>query len=267
MDVNKLFFDENEKPLDTLCTDGGFVGIFRTIACVGDSLASGEFEALATDGVTNQYFDRFDYSWGQYMARMAGCTVYNFSKGGMTAKDYVLNFSNSCGYWRRELAANAYVIALGVNDLLNRKWEIGSIDDVCFDDYRKNAETYAGYYATIIQRYKEISPDARFFLVTMPKASRRTPEQDSIADKQKELMYEFAKAFANTYVIDLREYGPMYDEEFRKKFYLRGHLAPTGYIMSAKLITSYMDYIIRHNMSDFRDVGLMGYDYDRESVK
>ncbi len=41
MDINKLFFDENEKPLDNLCTDGGFVGIFRTIACVGDSLSYG----------------------------------------------------------------------------------------------------------------------------------------------------------------------------------------------------------------------------------
>ena len=94
MDINKLLFDENEKPLDTLCADGGFVGIFRTIACVGDSLSSGEFQAMAADGVTNLYFDRFDYSWGQYMARMAGCTAYNFSKGGMTAKDYMQNFAN-----------------------------------------------------------------------------------------------------------------------------------------------------------------------------
>ena len=238
MDINKMFFDENEKPLDTLCTDGGFVGIFRTVACIGDSLASGEFEAIAKDGETKLFFDRFDYSWGQYMARMAGCTVYNFSKGGMTAKDYMLNFANSCGYWRQELAANAYVIALGVNDLLNRKWELGEKGDVCLDDYTKNAETYAGYYAAIIQRYKKISPDARFFLVTLPRTTRRTAEQNTVADKQRELMYEFAEMFSNTYVVDLREYGPVYDESVREKFYLRGHLAPTGYILSAKLITS-----------------------------
>lgn len=267
MDVNKLFFDENEKPLDTLCSDGGFVGIFRTIACVGDSLSSGEFQAMAHDGVTNLYFDRFDYSWGQYMARMAGCTVYNFSKGGMTAKDYMLSFANSCGYWRRELAANAYVIALGVNDLLNRKWEIGTKDDVCLEDYTKNAETYAGYYAAVIQRYKTISPDARFFLVTIPRSARYDEERNAAADKQRELMYEFAKMFSNTYVVDLREYGPVYDESLREKFFLSGHMSPTGYIFKAKMITSYIDYIIRHNMRDFRDVGLMGYDYDRESVK
>ena len=42
MDIKK-FFDENEKPLDRLIDDGGFASIFRTIACIGDSLSSGEF--------------------------------------------------------------------------------------------------------------------------------------------------------------------------------------------------------------------------------
>ena len=32
---------ENEKPLDRIVTDGGFCGIFRRIACIGDSLSSG----------------------------------------------------------------------------------------------------------------------------------------------------------------------------------------------------------------------------------
>ena len=36
MDIKKYLAPENEKPLDRMVTDGGFVGIFRTIACVGD---------------------------------------------------------------------------------------------------------------------------------------------------------------------------------------------------------------------------------------
>ena len=43
-------FDPNEKPLDTLLTDGGNVGIFRTHACIGDSLSSGEFEGTGSEG-------------------------------------------------------------------------------------------------------------------------------------------------------------------------------------------------------------------------
>ena len=45
MNITELF-NKNEKPLDNLVTNGGFTGIFRTIACVGDSLSSGEFESI-----------------------------------------------------------------------------------------------------------------------------------------------------------------------------------------------------------------------------
>ena len=37
-------------PLETLVKDGGFVGIFRTIGCIGDSLSSGEFQSTKEDG-------------------------------------------------------------------------------------------------------------------------------------------------------------------------------------------------------------------------
>ena len=36
---------EKEKPLDRVVDDGGMCAIFRSIACVGDSLSSGEFES------------------------------------------------------------------------------------------------------------------------------------------------------------------------------------------------------------------------------
>ena len=45
MELKNIFENENEKPLDTIPEDGGYTAIFRTIACVGDSLSSGEFEA------------------------------------------------------------------------------------------------------------------------------------------------------------------------------------------------------------------------------
>lgn len=67
MDITKMF-SETEKPLDNLVTDGGFCKIFRTIGCVGDSLASGEFETIDAEG-KKSYHDLFEYSWGQYIAR------------------------------------------------------------------------------------------------------------------------------------------------------------------------------------------------------
>ena len=41
-------------------------------------------------------------------------------------------------------------------------------------------------------------------------------------------------------------------------FYLGGHMNPCGYILTARQVMSYIDYIIRHNMRDFKEVGFIG---------
>ena len=44
MNLQDYYFNAGEKPLDRIPQNGGFAAIFRTIACVGDSLSSGEFQ-------------------------------------------------------------------------------------------------------------------------------------------------------------------------------------------------------------------------------
>ena len=158
MDIKPFFPLAGERPLDTLVTDGGLCGVFRTIGCVGDSLSSGDFESLDANG-NKTYHDMFEYSWGQYLARMAGLTARNFSRGGMTAKEYCESFAETNGYWNPELACQGYILALGVNDLFGQKIPLGSLDDVNPKDWRQNQPTFAGYYAQIIMRLKEIQPN------------------------------------------------------------------------------------------------------------
>lgn len=244
---------ENEKPLDRIVTDGGFCGVFRTIACIGDSLSSGEFESKMEDG-TKRYHDFYDYSWGQYIGRSCASKVYNFSAGGMTAKNYIENFADTRGFWGRDKLAQAYIIALGVNDLINRNFPVGSIADVCKDDYTKNADSFAGDYAKIIQRIKQLQPRAKIFLVSIPKHGN---EKDEKRKEHRDLLQEFTKLFDRTYLIDLFEYAPVNDETYNKTFRL-GHMTPTGYIVTARMIESYIDYIIRKNPEDFNQVGFIG---------
>ena len=247
---------ENEKPLDRIVTDGGFCAIFRSIACIGDSLSSGEFESLRPDG-TKHYHDFYEYSWGQFIGRSCGSTVYNFSQGGMRAKTYINEFADKKALWGRDKLCQAYIIALGVNDLFGKEpQELGSVDDICFDDYTKNAETFAGYYAQIVQRIKELQPRAKIFFVSIP---REGNEKDEKRKQCRDLLEQFTKVFNRTYLIDLFTYAPVYDEEFRKKFFL-GHMTATGYVLTARMIESYIDYIIRKNPQDFNQVGLIGTD-------
>ena len=258
MNIQEFMSNQNEKPLDRIVSDGGFTAIFRTICCVGDSLSSGEFESLNADG-NHGYHDMYEYSWGQYLARMCGSRVYNFSRGGMSAKWYCETFADENDFWNPKYASQAYIIALGVNDILGENQELGSVNDVDFTDCKNNKKNFAGYYAKIIQRLKKIQPRAKFFLMTMADEG----ESDSkIKEKQAHaaLLYDFAEKFDNTYVIDLLKYAPKYDEKFKENFYLLGHLNPMGYLLTAKMTASYIDYIIRHNPEDFKEVGFIGTD-------
>ena len=256
MDINEFIgVKDGEKPLDRLVTDGGFCAIFRTVVCIGDSLSSGEFESKNADG-SKGYHDLFEYSWGQFLGRSCGSKVYNFSRGGMTAKEYIEGFADANGFWDKDKLAQAYIIALGVNDLLNRNQEIGGIGDINLSDYTKNAGTFAGYYGQIIQRIKVLQPRAKIFLVSMPKSGN---VQDEKRREHRDLLKEFTELFSNTYLIDLYEYSPVQDEKFREVFW-EGHMTPTGYVLTAKMVESYIDYIIRKNPQDFKQVGFIGTD-------
>lgn len=258
-----LKLDPEELPLDNLVTDGGFCGIFRTIGCVGDSLSSGEFESLDKDGNPG-YYDMFEYSWGQYLARSAGCKVYNFSRGGMTAIEYMNSFAQAQGFWTEDKLCQAYIIALGANDLFGLRQKVGDIGDVDLSNYENNADTFCGHYAKIIQRLKQMQPRARFFLVTMP---REGGEHDELKAEHAKLLYKLADMFEHTYVIDLFKYAPVYDADFKKRFFMSGHMNPAGYLLSGRMTESYIDYIIRHNYEDFSQIGFIGTDIVNVSCK
>jgi lysophospholipase L1-like esterase len=191
-------------------------------------------------------------------------TAYNFSKGGMTAKQYWNSFAEEKGYWSPDLLCQAYIIALGVNDILNQKQDVGSIHDICLEDYNKNADTFAGYYGRIIQRIKSMQPHARFFLVTMP---RDGSPRDERKPAHAALLHEMADLFDYTYVIDLNRYAPVYDAEFKRRYYLGGHMNPAGYILTARMMESYIDYIVRHNPEDFLQIPFIGKGYHNTSAK
>lgn len=259
MDWIKELFDENEKPLDRLVDSYSHTSVFRSIAFIGDSLSSGEFETRDAEGNAG-YHDMFEYSWGQYIARKNGLKAYSFSRGGMTAREYIESFAEDNGFWDKDKACQAYVIALGVNDIYNGGGEIGGVEDIDPEDYTGNKPTFIGYYAAIVSRYKEISPDARFFFVTFPNSGNPDIEDKTV--RTVKALYDLAEYFDNAFVIDLYKYGPVYDEKFNKQFMMYGHMNASGYIFTAKIIDSYIDYIVRKNPEKFNTVCFVGTDID-----
>ncbi len=261
--MNMNFTPANEQPLDTLLDGPGFADIFRTIGIVGDSLASGEMEYTNREGIRG-YLDMPEHSWGQYMARQLGSTVHLFSKGGMTAEEFCSGFGEACGaYGPKAKPCQCYIIALGVNDgnrsLADRRTPLpmGDVSDVCCPSGFFNNKTVIGYYGRILQKLKAVQPDAKFFLVTIPRHSSEEPVGDAFSRQ----LYLLAEKFENTYVLDLRQYAPVYDEAFRRKFFLENHMNAAGYSLTAKMMISYIDFIIRHHFEDFSQAALIGTPY------
>ena len=72
---------------------------------------------------------------------------------------------------------------------------------------------------------------------------------------------------SNSYVIDLYEYSPVVDQEFKDKFYLEGHMNPAGYRLAGVMISSYIDYIIRNDFQSFKQVGFIGTQYYKKELE
>ena len=248
----------NKNPLENIIRDGGFTAIFRKIGCVGDSLSSGEHESLDENGVKG-YNDYYEYSWGQFLGRACGSEVINFSRGGMTAKEFSPYGGHTCCF-TPERACQAYIIALGANDMNQVKQgniEFGSMEDVDFEDLEKNRSTFVGEYVRVIQRLRKNEPKCRIFVTTIPRSINGEDEEQR-HEMHAEFIRELPKYFDFLYVIDLRKYAPVHDEQWKKIYLLGGHLSAMGYKYMADLFGTYVDYIIRNNPDDFKQVGFIG---------
>ena len=256
-------------PIGKFAPDGGFTSIFRTIGFIGDSLSSGEHESL-TNGERG-YHDYYEYSWGQYIGRKCGLTAYNFSRGGLTCmsflNDYVPNVNDP---FVEEKKCQAYVIALGVNDMSHidgYKDGFGSMKDVDLNDESNNKESYVGYYVRIIQKLRKLEPKCRIFVMVPPKEHPETKEKKEKRVMIQKFLNELPNYFEFLYVLDLRKYAPTYSRKFGKKYFLGGHMSAAGYKFTGDMVATYIDYYIRKFPQDFAQVGFIGRGIHNENAK
>ena len=256
-------------PLDTIKETPGLCGIFRHWGFIGDSLSSGEMEHIKADGDTG-WKDLFDYSWPQYMMRAMGAEGTNWTKGGLRTDTWTFRFiDEGQSGWTAdghpsvfmEDPKQAYVIALGVNDKFYDPIPhipLGNpAEDICLEDFSRNNKTYAGYYGAIIQRIRLIEPRARIFVLTMP------PFFDHSFEDYSRVVREIAALFDHVYVLDLEKELPDYNDRIIKEHSMGGHLTASGYQISANIVMTYIDWIIRHNPGEFSDAAFIGTKYHR----
>ena len=221
------------------------------IGVIGDSLSSGEFECHDENGGI-VYTDMYEYSWPAVLERITGTKYNNYSRGGMTAREYMQSWADANGFWQWN---QAYIIALGNNDSFVFGHPLGSVKDVSAEHPQDNADTFFGNMGKIISKLKTIEPNARIFVVT-PQLRGDACDKDIryIASELAKLcdMFDF------TYLLDMTAHAPVYDAEMRKSFGLGFHPNPMGYYAYALMVGNYIDYVIRSNLREFATIPFVG---------
>ena len=256
-----------EQPLDNIVHDGGFCRIFDVIGVVGDSLASGSIarpDSESHEESSEEIVDLMWYSWIQQMARYSGVTAYNFSMGGLSAHGIRFGTSNPnvqailANLESNDKKCKAYFVALGHNDRnyanTHPEYVIGTIADCNLVDSSQNADSYYGNIAWVISKIKSVQPRAKIFLVTMKSASTFGDYNVAVRD----MVGLFNTYYGNTdvYLVDME--GVPIETSWE---YYNGHGSPQGYLNYSYQLSSYVDWIIRHNQNDFKTVPYIGTQY------
>lgn len=100
MNQQMFNYKKDENPLENIKENCGFAAIFKDIGVIGDSLSSGEFEATDENGQTT-YHDFYEYSWPAILQRITGTHYSNFSRGGMTLKEFYESWANKNNFGKK----------------------------------------------------------------------------------------------------------------------------------------------------------------------
>ena len=251
-----VYSGTNENPLESLISDGGFLSCFEKVVCIGDSLTNGNcnYKGDTSGEVTIDYT-----SYPKNIERICRNTVYKLAFGGATASNSSTAVAGNHSWIDKELTelstniGNAYIIALGTNDIGYYNEFTGEIANINTEDMSQtDTTTSVGGYGYIIQNILSVQPKAKIFCITLPK-TRNTADTRATANAKIKQIAELL----GCYVIDL--------ETYRKidytKLYNGGHLNALGYNILAREIITYIDWIIRNNMDDFNSIQFIGTDY------
>lgn len=245
-------------PLDIISSDANFVSSFGKIACIGDSLTAGN---LNYNGSSTGEYEGISTSYPSILAKFTGNTVLNFGRGGITAKDYI-TIAESKGVFETSNKCNAYIISLGTNDIgYNGSFSGDTTTDIDLANCENNANTSVGRYSKLIQKILEFQPKAKIFCSCIPNTRNSLATRTEANTKIKSIVELFPN---NCYVMDFQTYGVKVEDvdDWKSKYYNGGHLNALGYNLFAKMVLSYMNWIIENNPNHFRNIGFIGTDYD-----
>lgn len=243
-------------------TEYSGIGLFELYGVIGDSFASG---TIMTPGATEDT-THYELSWGQILARQAGITCVNYSRGGYNTYDFV--DTNNAHYNTRGLGkvladisggnpCGLYLLCLGINDSNNTKTfgdktgglnYLGSSSDIN-EDPTQNANSFWGNYGRIISAIQTESPASRIVMCTFKR--NPTTATAEAYDAYRAAIVEIAEFFSLP-CIQLDD-----DAFFNSAFYMGNMVGnhPTGpqYVGYAKAMERLISNVMISNYAYFKE--------------
>lgn len=257
-DVRRYDNEGNVIPTDNPCayliTSQSLASCILKWGFIGDSYGAGEIE-YTEDGETKFQDNQETLSFGKRFMQMNNVDGYVFAQGGQTAKGWCTGGGNRT--WenaqKQENLQHAYIIQLGSNDA-NTDISVGNVSDIDTSNYNNNADTFAGWYAGIIQRILSVQPKAIIFAATVRYASDAERRLQMSA-----VIRQICNLFPNNvYCVDIEKYGIKWNSPFGNNLLNGGHPSALGHLYQAIYYNTYIDWIIRNNMSKFKKTQFIG---------
>lgn len=208
--------------------------IFESFAVIGDSFCTGSI-SLSDDTAGSSYYN---ISWPAILGRLTGAVCYNFSKGGLSTKDWLTDSERGASKMLEASPANLYVIALGINDG-NQSIPIGTISDITSD----STNSFYSYYGRIVRAIKAHAPNAIIMLSTLARWS-------STYNQYSEAIKNIAEYY-NIGVLDLSE-NTFFRSEFFAENQRRSHPLAVSYAAMAEEYKFLIETELRLNASRYR---------------
>jgi len=251
-------------PLGFMDASTGFVSSFDSIYCMGDGSTVGALPYVIGNRSYEYYNEGTAYP---SVLRSFGLNASNYGWPDETAKDYYQHVENSIANNEDFLKdAKAVIIALGAVDLIAdgqiaHRFDGDPDTDIDLSDYTQNADNSVGGYARLIQIILERQPRARIFCCCLPNTISTEPLRTEANLKIKAIAEMFPD---NCFVMDFQTYGVKEEDvsEWKEKYYSGDKPNALGYNLFARMVLSYMNWIIANNMDKFRDIGFIGTDYE-----
>ena len=235
---------EGVSPISRKTFDGGYANIFRKIGIIGDSISCGAIDVNGGQSAVDHWEE---YAWSKFISDKTGCQLIKLAQGGLQINNWMATPFPSVAT-NPDNKADSYFFMIGHNDQGNIT---GTTADINTADLPSSSDsTTYGKFGRIIGVCKTANPDAKLFFITYPVIMSGT-----LLDRVNTMIREVCETVGG-YLIDLAAYDKLV-KQF-KPTSNSAHYTPLGYYYMSVEIMTYVDYIVRHNFSDFADLEIDG---------